>query len=99
MEGRVEKRIRVDYYLEGTRGLALEVVNRRSDLVGYMEQWGWRWTDMHERQPRLVRAMIYDPERQEWEKTALEIGCLACDVFCPYHEIEEINKGILMAME
>jgi hypothetical protein len=62
-----------------------------------MEQWGWRWTDLREKNPGLIRAMIYDPERQDWEETAEEIGRSVCDVFCPYHETEVINEAITLA--
>ena len=97
LEGRIEQRISVDYYLEGARGLALQVVSRRYNLMRYMEQWGWRWTDLREKNPGLIRAMIYDPERQDWEETAEEIGRSVCDVFCPYHETEVINEAITLA--
>jgi hypothetical protein len=83
LEGRIERRISVDYYLEGARGLALQVVSRRYNLMRYMEQWEWRWTDLREKNPGLIRAMIYDPERQDWEETAEEIGRSVCYVFCP----------------
>jgi hypothetical protein len=61
LEGRLEKRIIVDYYLDRGPGLALEVVNRRNLLLPYMEQWGWRRTDLRRQHPSLVRAMVYDP--------------------------------------
>lgn len=97
LEGRLEKAIRVSYYLEGRKGLALEVVDRRTNLHGYMQQWGWRWTDLHARHPQLVRAMVYDPDRQEWDAAALEIGRSVCEVFCPYHESEELGRAVEMA--
>jgi hypothetical protein len=90
LEGRLEKAIRVSHYLPGSHGLALEVVDRKSNLHGYMQQWGWRWTDLHEKQPGLVRAMVYDPDRQDWDATALEIGRSVCEIFCPYHESDVI---------
>ncbi len=97
LEGRLEKAIRVNYYLEGRRGLAIEVVDRRTNLHGYMQQWGWRWTDLHAKQPELIRAMIYDPDRQDWDAAALEIGRSVCEVFCPYHESGEVGRAIEMA--
>ena len=97
LEGRLEKGIRVSYFLEGRHGLALEVVDRKTNLHGYMQQWGWRWNDLHEKQPRIVRAMVYDPDRQDWDATALEIGRNVCEVFCPYHESAEVGRAIEMA--
>src|ERR1700722_3144698 len=52
LEGCVEKRIQVDYFLEGKRGLALEVVSRQHHLVAYMERWGWRWNDLRKKHPK-----------------------------------------------
>ena len=97
LEGGLEKSIRVSYYLEGTRGLALEVVDRKANLHGYMQQWGWRWTDLREKHPEIVRAMVYDPDRQDWDEIALEIGRSVCEVFCPYHENESLDEAIEMA--
>lgn len=96
LEGRLEKAIRVSHYLPGTHGLALEVVDRKTNLHAYMQQWGWRWTDLHEKQPDLVRAMVYDPDRQDWDATALSIGRSVCEVFCPYHESAELARAIEM---
>lgn len=93
LEGRLEKAIRVSHYLPGVHGLALEVVDRKTNLHGYMQQWGWRWTDLHEKQPGIVRAMVYDPDRQDWDATSLEIGRSVCEVFCPYHESTAIAEA------
>lgn len=97
LEGHLEKAIRVSYYLEGRKGLALEVVDRRTNLHAYMQQWGWRWTDLHARHPKLIRTMVYDPDRQEWDAAALEIGRSVCEVFCPYHESESLSQAVEMA--
>lgn len=90
LSGRLEHRITVDYFLDRGAGLAVEVVNRKTQILPYMEQWGWRWTDLRQRHPDLVRAMVYDPESQGWDRTALEIGESVCEVFCPYFETERL---------
>lgn len=99
LEGRVEKRIQIDYFLEGKRGLALEVINRKYHLVPYMEQWGWRWNDLRYRRPNLIRVMVYDPDNQEWEETAIAIGQSVCEVFCPYFEQEKVESAITEAID
>jgi hypothetical protein len=99
LEGSVEKRIQVDYFLEGKRGLALEVVNRKHHLVSYMEQWGWRLNDLRKKRPDLVRAMVYDPHNQDWEDTALAIGKSVCEFFCPYFETQRVHEAIFEATE
>jgi hypothetical protein len=94
----VEKRIQVDYFLEGKRGLALEVVNRKHHLIPYMEQWGWRWNDLRKRRPNLLRAMVYDPDNQNWKEPALAIGRSVCEVFCPYFEQDKVESAITEAI-
>ena len=94
LDGAVEKRIRVDFYLPGKRSLAIQAVKRRGQILGYMEQWAWRWTDLQSSHPDLLRAMVYDPDQQEWDHTSLEIGRRVCDVFCPYFEKAVIDEAI-----
>lgn len=96
LEGQLERRIAIDYFLEKGAGLAVQVVGRRHQLLPYMEQWGWRWTDLRSRHPRLVRAMVYDPENQPWDETALSIGRSVCEVFCPYFETERLADAVGM---
>jgi hypothetical protein len=98
LEGRVEKRIRVDYLITGKHRLAMEVVRRRGSDLGYIEQWAWRWTDLKNRDRSLLNAMIYDPDIQDYDQTALEIGRSVCDEFCPYFETNRINKLVQRAL-
>lgn len=92
LDGEIEKRIRVDYLLDLKRTVACQVVRRRAPLLPYMEQWGFRWSDIHKRNPGLWRAMVYDPDKQEWEETALRIGKNVCELFCPYFETAVIHE-------
>jgi len=92
IDGEIEKRIRVDYLVETKRTVACQIVRRRAALLPYMEQWGFRWSDIHKRYPRLWRAMVYDPDKQEWEETALRIGKDVCELFCPYFETVVIHE-------
>lgn len=57
----------------------------------YMEQWGFRWHDLRRRHPKLLRAMVYDPDTQEWDETSLKLGREVCDLFCPYYETAAIH--------
>ena len=99
LEGRLERRIQVDYYIDRGPGLALEVVARRRHLLAYMEQWGWRWTDLHAKHPKLLRAMVCDPDRQSWDQTELDIGRSVCDVFYPYFETGTIDAAVRQVSE
>jgi len=49
-----------DFLVEAKKRVAIKTVQRRGRIHDYMEQWGYRWIDAR-MQPRLVRAMIYDP--------------------------------------
>ncbi len=59
-----------------------------------MEQWGWRWTDIRHGNPDMLRAMVYDPDQQEWSDTALRIGQSACDIFCPYFDSDALGEAL-----
>jgi hypothetical protein len=97
MEGALEQRIKVDYLVEAHRSVAIEVVNRRFDLLPYMEQWAFRWDDLRKRNKALTAAMVYDPEHQEWDATALRIGNSVCDVFCRYDEPQPLDEALANA--
>ena len=93
IDGEIEKGIRVNYYLSAPHPLACKVVKRRGAMLGYMEQWGWRWTDVKRHSPGLLRGMVYDPDKQEWDETTLNIGKAVCDLFCPYFETQSIHDA------
>ncbi len=97
LEGVLERRIRVDYLVEARRPLAVEVVSRRDNLLAYMEQWAFRWGDLRKRNGQLLAAMVYDPENQSWDDTALRIGSDVCDCFCRYDEAEPLNEALTLA--
>ena len=92
IDGVIEKRIRVDYLLETKHVVACQVVRRRAPLLPYMEQWGFRWNDSRRRHPSLLRAMVYDPDNQEWDETSLRIGHEVCELFCPYFETDTLHN-------
>lgn len=94
MEGQIEKRILVDYVVDARGQMALEVVHRRDNLLPYMEQWAFRWDDLRKKNKQLVAAMVYDPENQAWDSTALRIGSEVCDIFCRYDEAVGLNLAL-----
>lgn len=94
LTGKVESEIRVDYYLEAKRSVGVEVIRRRGNIRDYMQQWAWRWTDLHAAHPKLLRAMVYDPSVQEITPGVRRIGESVCDVFCPYDEAKAL-AGII----
>jgi len=91
LDGKVEKDIRVDYYIEARRPVAMEVLGRRGIITGYMEQWGFRWRDLRDAHPALMPVMVYDPAVQEVDGLAQAIGESECELFCPYSETERIH--------
>lgn len=94
LAGRIEKRIKVDFFWSGKRPLAVEVIRRRGANLAYMEQWAWRWTDLHNRDESLLRAMIYDPDLQSFDETTVEIAKSVCELFCPYFETDSLHRLI-----
>lgn len=94
LSGKLERGIRVDYLIQNKRSLAIEVVKRRGPMLPYMEQWGWRWMDVRNGNPDMIRAMIYDPDKQDWDDTALSIGQSVCDIFCPYYEAQTFERAL-----
>lgn len=59
-----------------------------------MEQWAFRWDDLRKKNRRLMAAMVYDPDNQEWDSTALRIGQEVCDVFCRYDETGSLDRAV-----
>lgn len=94
LEGRVEKRIEVDYFATPKRSIAVQVLGRRGAVTSYMEQWGFRWRDLHDAHPQLLRVMLYDPAVQDVDSTASAIGESVCDYFGPYHETNRLHDMI-----
>jgi hypothetical protein len=94
IDGKIEKSIRVNYLVAGPRPLACKIVKRRGPMLGYMEQWGWRWTDVRQQNSRILRGMIYDPDKQQWDETTVNIGKSVCELFCPYFETQAIHDAL-----
>lgn len=94
LEGELEHRIRLDYVVEASDSLAVQVVSRRENLRDYMEQWAFRWSDLRKRHDRMLAAMVYDPENQNWDETALRIGRKVCDCFCRYDEMDPLSQAL-----
>lgn len=98
LTGKVEKRIRVDYFASPYRSLAVQVLGRRGAVTSYMEQWGFRWRDLHDAHPRLLRVMLYDPAVQEVDSIATAIGESVCDYFGPYDNVTRLHDVIDLAL-
>jgi hypothetical protein len=94
LEGKIEKRIVVDYFASPYRPLAVQVLGRRGPITSTMEQWGFRWRDLHDAHPSLLRVMLYDPAVQDVDGTAAAIGESVCDFFGPYHETSRLHEII-----
>lgn len=92
LDGKVERDIRVDYYIPARHPVAMEILGRRGVVTSYMEQWGFRWRDLRDAHPNLLPVMIYDPAVQNVETTALAIGESVCELFCSYEQTERINN-------
>jgi hypothetical protein len=92
VQGHLLKFTRIDYLVEAKRSVAVQVVNRRENLLDYMERWAFRWDDLKKHNHRLLTGMVYNPENQDWDETSLRIGSEVCDVFCRYDEVQPLNR-------
>ncbi len=94
LSGKIVDRIPVDFLFEGKRRLAVKSIDLHGRVREQMEQWGWRWTDLHNGNPDVLRAMVYNPDQQDWDDTSLRIGREVCDLFCPYYETDQIDDTL-----
>lgn len=98
LDGHVEKQIRVDCIFTAHRTLACKIVKRQGPMLAYMEQWAWRWTDIRKQNPRVLKGMVFDPDRQQWDETSTRIADEVCDFFCSYLDKPAINRVIDAAL-
>ncbi len=94
LPGRIGDRIPIDFLFEGKQSLAMKTIDVHGRVREQMEQWGWRWTDLDNGNPDILRAMVYNPDQQEWDDTSLKIGREVCDLFCPYYETDQIDDTL-----
>ena len=92
--GRVEQRIGVDFLVTDKRVIACKTVERRGRMRDYIEQWGYRWMDARQHNRKLVRAMFYDPENQQWDDHSQRIANDVCEIFQPYFETDKISAAL-----
>ena len=97
LSGVIERKVIVDYYAELRHPVAVQLLHRRGDVTGLMEQWGFRWHDLKTAHPRLAPAMIYDPAVSAIDGTARSIGESVCTLFCAYYETERIHEYLTQA--
>lgn len=87
-------RITFDFLFEEKRTMAMKAIDIHGRVRDHMEQWGWRWSDLRHRNPDVLRAMVYDPDQQDWDETSLKIGREVCDLFCPYFDTDQIDEAM-----
>ncbi|MBV8213715.1 MAG: hypothetical protein JOZ08_10905 [Verrucomicrobia bacterium] len=68
----------------------------RGEVLGNLTT---RWNDLRKKHPKLIRAMVYNPDNQDWEDSALAIGRSVCEVFCPYFEQDKVQDAITQTMD
>ena len=95
VSGLISKSIQMDFLVTAKARVAIKTVQRRGRIHDYMEQWGYRWIDAQVANPGLVRAMIFDPDIQEWDENSRAIGERHCEIFRPYFESELIQTDLI----
>lgn len=89
--------ITVDYYLPSPSPVAIEVIKRKGSIFSYMEQWGFRWSELKKENGKLLPAMVYDPMIQRIDANTLAIGKKVCSVFCSYQETNQLEHLLEMS--
>ena len=97
LDGKTEKRVRVDYLVEAGKPVAFEILRRRGRLLPVMEQWGYRWQDLQKVSPSLMPVMLYDRTSHEIDEASRAIGEDVCSLFCAYDETERIHELLTKA--
>jgi len=92
LDGRTEKGVKVDYYVQAVRPVAFEIIRRRGRLFPVMEQWGYRWQDLRKTNQHLMPVMLWDPAMQDMDDASRAIGEEVCDLFCPYDETDRVHE-------
>ncbi len=99
LDGTIERQVTVDFLVKTRSPVAVQLITRRGNVLPYMEQWGFRWNDLRSTHLNLLPVMIYDPARQTIDATSREIGKRYCELFCPYHETEQLHQLLDRAQE
>lgn len=89
-----ERKVRVDYYLEQRRPVAIQLLRTKSDLSGTMEKWGFRWHELKKAYNRLAPVMLYDRNTQLIDPYSRHIGETECTLFCGYDETDRIHETL-----
>ena len=89
-----ERKVTVDYFVESSRPVAVELLKSKNDLTGKMERWGFRWDELRKNYRKLVPIMLYDRNTQMIDSYCRHIGEEKCDLFCGYDETDRIHEAL-----
>ena len=87
-----ERKITVDFYAEGRRSVAIELIKSKYDLSGKMERWGFRWDELKKTYTNLMPVMLYDRNTTTVDTYSRHIGEEKCELFCGFDETDRIHE-------
>lgn len=89
-----ERAVKVDYFAEVRRPIALQILRTRTDVSGSMEKWGFRWHELKRNYHGLAPIMLYDRDTQIIDPYSRHIGETECELFCGYDETDRIHEAL-----
>lgn len=90
--GAIERKVKVDYYVELREPVAIQLIRQQGSVVALMEQWGYRWYDLKKVRPQLAPVMVYNPDLTDIDPAVRSIGESVCSLFCAYYEADRIHQ-------
>jgi len=87
-----DRTITVDYFVNQSRPLAVQLIKTKSDVSGTMEKWGFRWHELKKAYTGLAPVMLYDRNTQIIDAYSRHIGETECELFCGYDETDRIHE-------
>lgn len=89
-----DRAVKVDFFINLRRPLAVELIRTKTDLPGTMEKWGFRWRELKKVYQELTPIMLYDRNTQIIDPYSARIGEMDCELFCGYDETDRIHSTL-----
>lgn len=89
-----DRTIAVDYFIEQRRPSVIQILRSKSDILGTMEKWGFRWHELKSNYAGLAPIMLYDRDSQLIDPYSRHIGETECALFCGYDETARIHDTL-----
>ncbi len=92
LAGKLIPQIHFDYVVQSHNLTACKLFERKTDLKQNLEMWGFRFYDLHERDPAVRRLIVYNHEVGRWDDDTMTLGAGICDEFIPFNDGSRILR-------